>query len=274
MNLVGTRPQDPVYFQHYTAGQRRVFRVRPGLVSAGNAAYPNEEDLLAQAGDRAEEYFLNELMPAKLRLDLEYLERRSLLLDLGILLRALRGIAGTLAAGDRGRPVAAARLRDIQQGPGGENDRQTQPGVRQRNRKGDARRPGLCRRVPQRVGYRPGTQRRSEHRRRAGFHPGAGLSRPAGNHRRRRFRHVRHRRLHQAGLSGGAAGSHPLQTTPNGLNAALDAANGQVVVRCDVHATLPPEYVRRGVATLQATGAGVVGGRQRPGGPGPPGSAP
>ena len=58
--------------------------------------------------------------------------------------------------------------------------------------------------------------------------------------------------------------SNPQQTTPNGLNAALDAANGQVVVRCDVHATLPPEYIRRGVATLRATGAGVVGGRQRP----------
>ena len=58
--------------------------------------------------------------------------------------------------------------------------------------------------------------------------------------------------------------ANPRQTTPNGLNAALDAASGQVVVRCDAHATLPPDYLRRGVATLLATGAGVVGGRQRP----------
>ena len=57
---------------------------------------------------------------------------------------------------------------------------------------------------------------------------------------------------------------NPRQTTPNGLNAALDAAAGPVVVRCDTHATLPPDYLRRGVATLLATGAGVVGGRQRP----------
>lgn len=58
--------------------------------------------------------------------------------------------------------------------------------------------------------------------------------------------------------------ANPRQTTPNGLNAALDAAAGPVVVRCDTHATLPPDYLRRGVATLLATGAGVVGGRQRP----------
>ena len=123
MSLVGTRPQDPLYFRHYTAEQRRVFRLRPGLVSAGNAAYPDEEELLAQAGDRAEEYFLNELMPAKLRLDLDYLERRSLLLDLGILLRAVRGIIKMLAAGDRAAPSRraitaarqSARLGDIQQ---------------------------------------------------------------------------------------------------------------------------------------------------------------
>ena len=58
--------------------------------------------------------------------------------------------------------------------------------------------------------------------------------------------------------------ANPRQTTPNGLNAALDAAAGPVVVRCDTHATLPPDYIRRGVKTLLATGAGVVGGRQRP----------
>ena len=128
MSLVGTRPQDPLYFRHYTAEQRQVFRLRPGLVSAGNAAYPDEEDLLAQAGDQSEEYFLNELMPAKLRLDLDYVERPSLRRDLGILLRAIWGIAKTLAAGDRGNPprrtVSAAyrqpaSMGDIQRKPAG-----------------------------------------------------------------------------------------------------------------------------------------------------------
>ena len=57
---------------------------------------------------------------------------------------------------------------------------------------------------------------------------------------------------------------NPERTTPNGLNAALEEASGQIVVRCDCHATLPPDYLQRGVETLMRTGAAVVGGRQRP----------
>ena len=57
---------------------------------------------------------------------------------------------------------------------------------------------------------------------------------------------------------------NPERTTPNGLNAAIEEASGQIVVRCDCHATLPPDYVQRGVETLMRTGAAVVGGRQRP----------
>lgn len=57
---------------------------------------------------------------------------------------------------------------------------------------------------------------------------------------------------------------NPEQTTPNGLNAALEEASGQIVVRCDCHATLPPDYLQRGVESLMRTGAAVVGGRQRP----------
>ena len=57
---------------------------------------------------------------------------------------------------------------------------------------------------------------------------------------------------------------NPEQTTPNGLNAALRAAAGRIVVRCDTYAALTPEYVSRAVDTLERTGAAVVGGRQRP----------
>ena len=57
---------------------------------------------------------------------------------------------------------------------------------------------------------------------------------------------------------------NPERTTSNGLNAALKAAAGRVVVRCDSHAALPPDYVRRAVEKLQKTGAAVVGGRQLP----------
>jgi succinoglycan biosynthesis protein ExoA len=52
--------------------------------------------------------------------------------------------------------------------------------------------------------------------------------------------------------------------TPDALNAAIDCSRGQVVVRVDAHAVLPPGYVARALATLRETGAANVGGRQVP----------
>ena len=57
---------------------------------------------------------------------------------------------------------------------------------------------------------------------------------------------------------------NPAGITSAGLNAAIAAARGQVIVRCDAHAVLPPGYVTRALATLRRTGAANVGGRQVP----------
>lgn len=57
---------------------------------------------------------------------------------------------------------------------------------------------------------------------------------------------------------------NPSGTTPGGLNLALAASRGEVVVRCDAHSVLPPGYVSRAVNTLLRTGAANVGGMQVP----------
>jgi succinoglycan biosynthesis protein ExoA len=56
----------------------------------------------------------------------------------------------------------------------------------------------------------------------------------------------------------------PGGTTPVALNAGIAATTADVIVRLDAHAELPDGYVARAVATLRATGAGNVGGRQVP----------
>ena len=57
--------------------------------------------------------------------------------------------------------------------------------------------------------------------------------------------------------------ANPAGTTPAGLNAAIRATSGDVVVRVDGHAELSPGYIRRAVETLRRTGAANVGGVQR-----------
>lgn len=57
---------------------------------------------------------------------------------------------------------------------------------------------------------------------------------------------------------------NPSGTTPDGLNHAIAASAGAVIVRVDAHATLPSGYVTRAIATLERTGAANVGGQQVP----------
>ena len=54
---------------------------------------------------------------------------------------------------------------------------------------------------------------------------------------------------------------NPRRITPCGLNVAVRAARGEVLVRMDAHALYPPDYVGRLVAALEETGVEVVGAR-------------
>jgi succinoglycan biosynthesis protein ExoA len=57
---------------------------------------------------------------------------------------------------------------------------------------------------------------------------------------------------------------NPTGSTGAGLNAAIAASTGNVIMRLDAHARLPQGYVRRAVEVLEQTGAVNVGGVQDP----------
>jgi len=89
MSIVGPRPEDPRYVAHYTAEQRRVLSVRPGMASPTFIKYRYEEEVLAAAGDDLEHVYLTQILPDKLRMDLGYIEQQSFLGDLAILAQAV-----------------------------------------------------------------------------------------------------------------------------------------------------------------------------------------
>jgi glycosyltransferase involved in cell wall biosynthesis len=62
---------------------------------------------------------------------------------------------------------------------------------------------------------------------------------------------------------------NPAGITPTGLNAAIAATTGEVVVRVDGHCSLSPGYIATAVEIMQATGAANVGGVQAAVGDGP-----
>jgi lipopolysaccharide/colanic/teichoic acid biosynthesis glycosyltransferase len=88
MSLVGPRPEVPRYVALYTEAQRQVLRVRPGLTGPASLAYIDEHALLARSTDPQRTY-VEEIMPAKLELDLRYVREHNLLLDLRIMLGTL-----------------------------------------------------------------------------------------------------------------------------------------------------------------------------------------
>lgn len=91
MSIVGPRPEVPRYVALYSAEQRMVLNVRPGITSAASIAYMDENEILGRSPDPQRAY-IEAVMPAKLSLDLDYVKNRGFFLDVSIILRTFIGL--------------------------------------------------------------------------------------------------------------------------------------------------------------------------------------
>lgn len=81
MSIVGPRPEVRKYVDMYTPGQMRVLSVRPGITSLASIRYRNENEILA-ASDDPDRCYIEQVMPDKLAIDLEYVDRATLWNDI------------------------------------------------------------------------------------------------------------------------------------------------------------------------------------------------
>lgn len=88
MSLVGPRPEDPRYVDHYTPAERALLAVPPGVTGIAALTFRQENLMLPQTNWEA--YYIEHIMPVKAALELEYLQSRSLYTDVMIILRTLR----------------------------------------------------------------------------------------------------------------------------------------------------------------------------------------
>jgi len=91
MTFVGPRPDVPGYYDLLKGNDRKVLQLKPGLTSPAALKYRNEETLL-QKQENPLQYNDRVIFPDKVRMNLEYLENRSVLLDLKILWYTLIGV--------------------------------------------------------------------------------------------------------------------------------------------------------------------------------------
>jgi lipopolysaccharide/colanic/teichoic acid biosynthesis glycosyltransferase len=93
MSFVGPRPEVPKYVALYTPEQRQALSVRPGITDLASIKYHRESEILAEAGADWEKAYVEQVMPDKLRLNLEYIAHRSLWGDIQLIFKTLLRIS-------------------------------------------------------------------------------------------------------------------------------------------------------------------------------------
>lgn len=94
MSLVGPRPDLPEFIAGLDIARRRSLSLlTPGITGWATLHFRHEEELLAKIPpDELQSYYVQQVMPQKIELDLEYASRATLWSDLMVLLRTVKAI--------------------------------------------------------------------------------------------------------------------------------------------------------------------------------------
>ena len=88
MSLVGPRPDVPEIVRNFTPEMRRIFEIRPGITSVATLHLRDEETLLSKVPD-PDTFYETILVPLKVRLAMEHVDRNSFAFDLKVLCQTL-----------------------------------------------------------------------------------------------------------------------------------------------------------------------------------------
>ena len=91
MSLVGPRPEVEKYVLLYTAEQRKVLNVKPGITDFASIEYLHENDLLGASSD-PEKTYIDEIMPAKIQMNMKYIENPGVLTDVRLIWQTVKKI--------------------------------------------------------------------------------------------------------------------------------------------------------------------------------------
>ena len=79
MTLVGFRPHTPNALKNYSAEQKIIVTaLKPGLTGYGSLQFSDEENMLPEDPDEAMKVYINEVIPAKVDLELQWQSERNL----------------------------------------------------------------------------------------------------------------------------------------------------------------------------------------------------
>ena len=91
MSFVGTRPEVPKYVARYTDEMLATLLLPAGVTSEASIRYKDEEKLLEGASD-VDEVYVREVLPAKMKYNLEELRGFSMLSELKIMFQTVGAV--------------------------------------------------------------------------------------------------------------------------------------------------------------------------------------
>lgn len=91
MSLVGPRPELKKFVDLYEGDQRQVITVKPGITDYASIEFRNENELLSDKEDPIQ-FYIEEIMPMKLKLNLRYINDQSFWLDIKIIFKTIFSI--------------------------------------------------------------------------------------------------------------------------------------------------------------------------------------
>ena len=93
MTFVGPRPEVEKYVNLYTEEQKQVLNVKPGVTDLASIEYLAENELLGASSD-PESTYINEILPHKIEINLNYIKNKGLFSDVKVILKTLAKMAG------------------------------------------------------------------------------------------------------------------------------------------------------------------------------------
>lgn len=88
MSFIGPRPELPRRLKYYDKRQKEIFSVRSGISSPASIVFSDEEYLMNQVQD-PEKFYIQEIMPYKIELNLYYIEYQSFFYDIWLIIATL-----------------------------------------------------------------------------------------------------------------------------------------------------------------------------------------
>jgi lipopolysaccharide/colanic/teichoic acid biosynthesis glycosyltransferase len=91
MSFVGPRPEVPRYVELFREDYAEILKVLPGITDLASLQYRNEAEILGQC-ENPEEAYVTRVLPEKIRLAKEYLNRSSLRFDVTLILKTVLSV--------------------------------------------------------------------------------------------------------------------------------------------------------------------------------------